>query len=323
MAIIKLLSNTKLGIVANRMPRSTGDILFKVLTIISASIVILLMVGIFIELMTYAAESIKKFGMSFLYIDKWDPVFGEFGAISSIYGAVISTLIALVLAIPISIIIALFLVEIAPPRISKIIGTGVELLAAIPSIIYGMWGLFVFAPIMSKYIQPMMKGTLGFLPLFEGPPIGIGIMTAGIILAFMVLPYITSVTRDVFYMVPSVVKEAAYGTGATKWEVMRSIVLPYSLQGIVGACFLGLGRALGETMAVTFVIGNSHKIKTSLFAAGNTIASTLANEFTEAVEPLHLSALVHLALVLFIMTVIMQIASQRWLASIRKKASGK
>ena len=209
----------------------------------------------------------------------------EFGGLSSIYGTLVSTLIAMVIAVPLSLAIALFLVELAPPRVSRVVGTMIELLAAIPSIIYGMWGMFVFAPFMARYVQPLLQGTLGFLPLFQGPPMGIGMLTAGIILAFMVLPFICAITRDVFQLVPPVVKESAFGMGATTWEVTYKVTIPYGLVGIIGAVFLGLGRALGETMAVTFVIGNAHRISASLFAPGNTIASTLANEFSEATEP--------------------------------------
>jgi phosphate transport system permease protein len=277
------------------------------------------MAGILFELIRNSRLSLSAFGLDFLITNAWNPVTGQFGAMSSMFGTAVSTLIAIVIAIPLGLVIALFLVELATPRVSAFFGTAIELLAAIPSIIYGMWGLFVFAPFMAKHVQPLLGKTLGFLPLFQGPPLGIGMLTAGLILAFMILPYISSVTRDVFGMVPVVVKEAAYGVGATNWEMTRGITLPYSLRGIVGAGFLGLGRALGETMAVTFVIGNNHSISASLFASGNSIASTLANEFTEASDPLYLSALVELGLVLFLITVLFQAAAQLWLWSIRKK----
>jgi len=191
-----------------------------------------------------------------------------------------------------------------------VVGTAIELLAAIPSIIYGMWGLFVFAPFMATYVQPWLGSTLGFLPLFSGPPLGIGMLTAGIILAFMILPFISSISREVFSLVPSVVKESAYGLGSTTWEVTYKVTVPYGLVGIIGAMFLGLGRALGETMAVTFVIGNAHRISASLFAPGNTIASTLANEFSEATEPLYISSLVALGLVLYLITYLVQVIAQ-------------
>jgi phosphate transport system permease protein len=263
--------------------------------------------------------AVAKFGLGFLVSDAWNPVTGDFGGLSSIFGTAASTLIAMLIATPLGLVIALFLVELAPPKLSAFFGSAIELLAAIPSIIYGMWGLFVFAPFMANHVQPILGKYLGFLPLFQGPPLGIGMLTAGIILALMILPYISSVTRDVFMMVPPVVKEAAYGVGATNWEVTRGVTLRYSLSGIVGAGFLGLGRAVGETMAVTFVIGNNHQISASLFASGNSIASTLANEFTEASDPLYLSSLINLGLVLFIMTLLFQAAAQFWLWHIGKK----
>jgi phosphate transport system permease protein len=299
--------------------RRKGDSTFKGITFAAALAIPLLMAGILVELIRNSRLSLAEFGLGFLTSNVWNPVSGQFGALSSVFGTAMSTAIAMVIAVPLGLVIALFLVELASPRVSAFFGTAIELLAAIPSIIYGMWGLFIFAPFMANYVQPLFQKTLGFLPLFQGPPLGIGILTAGIILAFMILPYISSVTRDVFGMVPVVVKEAAYGIGATNWEVTRGVTLPYSLRGIVGAGFLGLGRALGETMAVTFVIGNNHHISASLFASGNSIASTLANEFTEASEPLYLSSLVELGLVLFLITVIFQAAAQGWLWSIRKK----
>ena len=206
----------------------------------------------------------------------------------------------------------------APPTLRRVCGTGIELLAAVPSIIFGMWGLFVFAPFMGKYVEPALGKSLGFLPLFRGPPMGIGMLTAGIILALMILPYISAVMRDVFLMVPAVVKESAYGMGATTWEVTRRITVRYGIRGLVGACFLGLGRAVGETMAVTFVIGNSYDISSSLFAPGNSIASILANEFNEATDPLYLSSLVELGLILFVVSFLLQIVAHWWLRSLGK-----
>jgi phosphate transport system permease protein len=289
---------------------SRGDSYFTWLTAICSLITPILMAGIFLELLYYSIPSIKKFGFSFLYTQIWNPVTQQFGGASSIYGTLMSTLIAMVIAVPLSIAIALFLVELARPGVSKVVGTLIELLAAIPSIIYGMWGMFVFAPFMAKYIQPLFQNTLGFLPLFQGPPMGLGMLTAGIILAFMILPFICAITRDVFQLVPNVVKESAHGMGATTWEVTYKVTIPYGLVGIIGALFLGLGRALGETMAVTFVIGNAHHIAASLFAPGNSIASTLANEFTEATEPMYVSALIELGLVLFIITYLVQVLAQ-------------
>jgi len=289
---------------------SRGDKTFRWLTILSALLIPLLMGGIFLTLLSQSLPALKRFGFGFLTSQQWNPVTENFGAVSSIYGTLISTVIAMVIAVPLSLALALFLVELAPPRVSRVVGTVIELLAAIPSIIYGMWGMFVFAPFMADYIQPALGKTLGWLPLFQGPPMGIGMLTAGIILAFMVLPFICAITRDVFSLVPNVVKEAAFGMGATTWEVTYKVTIPYGLVGIIGAVFLGLGRALGETMAVTFVIGNSHHISGSLFAGGNTIASTLANEFSEATKALYVSSLIELGLILFVITYAVQMFSQ-------------
>lgn len=289
------------------------DALFKWLTVTAALAVPIIMAGIFWELLSLSWLALKTFGWNFFVSQTWNPVTKQFGALSSIYGTVVSTLIAMFLAVPMSIVIALFLVELAPPRVSKVVGTLIELLAAIPSIIYGMWGLFVFAPFMAAYVQPALGQYLGFLPLFQGPPMGIGMLTAGIILAFMILPFVTAICRDVFALVPPVLKESGYGVGATTWEVTYQITIPYGIVGVLGGVFLGLGRALGETMAVTFVIGNTHKIALSLFAPGNSIASCLANEFAEATEPIYLSSLVALGLVLFIFTFTVQVISQAML----------
>jgi phosphate transport system permease protein len=272
------------------------DGIFQRITVICACLVPLLIGGIFVGLLYYSLPAIKKFGFGFLISQEWNPVTQEFGAASSIFGTIVS--------------IALFLVELAPPLVGRVVGTLIELLAAIPSIIYGMWGLFVFAPFMADRVQPLLGQTLGFLPLFQGPPMGIGMLTAGIILGFMILPFITAIARDVLALVPKTLRESAFGMGATTWEVMRQVMIPYGLVGIIGALFLGLGRALGETMAVTFVIGNSHHISASLFAAGNSIASTLANEFAEATEIIYVSALVELGLVLFLITYLVQVLAQ-------------
>ena len=305
--------------VHRRPGASKGDPLFRWIALSCALVIPTLMAGILLTLLLDSRLAISKFGLGFLVSDAWNPVTGDFGALSSIFGTAVSTLIAMLIAVPLGLIIALFLVELAPPKLGTFFGSAIELLAAIPSIIYGMWGLFVFAPFMANHVQPLLGKYLGFLPLFQGPPLGIGMLTAGIILSLMILPYISSVTRDVFTMVPPVVKEAAYGVGATNWEVTRGVTLRYSLSGIVGAGFLGLGRAVGETMAVTFVIGNNHQMASSLFASGNSIASTLANEFTEASDPLYLSSLINLGLVLFLMTLLFQVAAQVWLWRITKK----
>lgn len=289
---------------------SRGDAAFRWFTAWCALIVPLLMAAIFLALLYYSLPTLKQFGVKFFFSQEWNPVTQQFGAASSIYGTLVSTAIAMLIAVPFSLAIALLLVELAHPRLSRVVGTLIELLAAIPSIIYGMWGMFVFAPLMATYVQPHLQKVLGFLPLFQGPPMGLGMLSAGLILSFMVLPFTCAITRDVFHMVPNVVRESAYGLGATTWEVTYKVTIPYGLVGIIGAFFLGLGRALGETMAVTFVIGNSHKISASLFAPGNTIASCLANEFAEATEPLYISSLVTLGLVLFLITYLVQVVSQ-------------
>ena len=287
-----------------------GDVIFRWLSRGCAFLVPALIGGIFLALLIYSLPAIKKFGVGFLVSPEWNPVTQEFGAASSIFGTVIWTLIAMLLAVPLSLAIAFFLVELAPPAVSRVVSTLIELLAAIPSIIFGMWGLFVFAPFLQAHVQPWLASTLGFLPLFQGPPMGIGIMSAGIILAFMILPFICAIARDVFLLVPRTIRESAFGMGATTWEVMYKVMIPYGLVGLIGAVFLGLGRALGETMAITFVIGNSHRISASLFAAGNSIASTLANEFAEATEPMYVSSLIALGLVLFLITYLVQILAQ-------------
>ncbi len=289
---------------------AAGDRNFRGLTLIFSLLVPLVMLALGLELLRSSWPALQQFGWRFFFSQEWNPVLQQFGAASSIFGTLVSTLIAMAIAVPLSLAIALFLVELAPPRVSRVAGTLIELLAAVPSIIYGMWGLFVFAPFMAHYVQPLLGETLGFLPLFQGPPMGIGMLTAGIILAFMVLPFISAIARDVFQLVPPVVKESAYGMGATTWEVTCKVTIPYGLVGLIGAVFLGLGRALGETMAVTFVIGNAHRISASLFAPGNTIASTLANEFSEATEPLYLSSLMALGLVLYLITYLVQVISQ-------------
>ena len=304
------------------IPGNKGDNAFRWLTAFCAVVVIIIISAIFIELVRHSSLTFEEFGFGFLFEDNWDPVSQEFGAASSIYGTLVSTAIAMVIAGPLSLVIALFLVELAPPAVSRVVGSGIELLAAIPSIIYGLWGLFVFAPFMRDHIQPFLGDTLGFLPLFHGPPLGIGMLTAGIILALMILPFISAVARDVLQMVPKVVKESAYGVGATTWEVTRKVSLRYGIRGIIGAMFLGLGRAIGETMAVTFVIGNAAAISASLFAPSHTIASTLANEFAEAVEPLYSSSLIALGLVLFVMTILFQAVAHFWLVRLRRGMEG-
>lgn len=299
-----------------------ADKVFRWATLSCALLLVLATAGILLELLRVSIPAMQQFGLGFLADSTWDPVKGQFGALSSIYGTLVSTLIAMVIAVPLSLAIALFLVELAPPAVSKVVGTGIELLAAVPSIIYGMWGLFVFAPFMAEYVQPAIQSTLGWIPLFSGPPMGLGMLTAGIILALMILPFIASTMRDVFRMVPPVMKEAGYGLGATTTEVTRDVTVKYGLNGLIGASFLGLGRAIGETMAVTFVIGNNHRIAASLFAPSNSIASTLANEFAEASEPLYLSSLVALGLVLFLITLCIQLVARWWLKRLQVNTGG-
>ncbi len=306
----------------NKKISDSADVIFRILTGSCAAIAFIIVIGIFFELVWNSRLALREFGIGFFISQKWNPVTQEFGALSSVYGTFISTIIAMILAIPMSLVIALFLVELVHPILGRIVGTALELLAAVPSIVYGMWGLFVFAPFIAEYVQPFLGNYLGFLPLFKGPPMGIGMLTAGIILALMILPFVSAVMRDVFKMVPAVVKEAGYGIGATTWEVTCDVTVRYGIRGVVGASFLGLGRALGETMAVTFVIGNNHSIAASLFSPGNTIASNLANEFTEASEPLYLHALVELGLVLFIITFFIQIIAHVWLKRLHKSMGG-
>jgi phosphate transport system permease protein len=298
--------------------KNREDLVFKAITIAAAGTILFLVLAMVIELVLNSREALNTFGIGFLFSGDWDPVHEKFGAASSIFGTLVSTFIAMVIALPLSLVIALFLVELAPPYISNFFGTAIELLAAIPSIIYGMWGLFVFAPFMSDYVQPLLSYLGGSLPLFQGSPMGIGMLTAGIILAIMILPFISSVVRDVFKMVPPVLKESAHGMGSTLWEATYKVTIRYGIRGIVGAAFLGLGRAIGETMAVTFVIGNKHGISASLFSPATSIASTLANEFAEASESLYLSALIELGLVLFLITFIIQIVAQLWIKRFRK-----
>jgi phosphate transport system permease protein len=271
--------------------------------------------------------AIGKFGWGFLVSAQWNPVTGEFGALVPIVGTLLTSAIALAIGVPVSFGIALFLTELAPRWLKRPLGTAIELLAAIPSIIYGMWGLFVLAPLFADYLQPWLIHTLGASPLigplFKGPPQGIGVLTAGFVLAIMVIPFIAAVMRDVFEIVPPVLKESAYGLGCTTWEVVRNVVLPYTKVGVIGGIMLGLGRALGETMAVTFLIGNAHQLTASLLAPGNSIASALANEFTEAVGDLYTSALIELGLILFVITFIVLALAKLLLLQLRKREGRK
>lgn len=284
------------------------DRVFKYSTQFFALSVLLSLLGIIASLIFNAAPALSKFGFGFFTTVEWDIINGEFGGLIAIYGTIMTSIIALLIAVPLSFGIAVFLTETCPTVLRRPLGTAIEILAAVPSIIYGMFGLFIFAPLFAEYIQPALAATFGQIPgigiLFSGAFNGIGILCAGLILAMMILPFIASVMRDVFEIVPPVLKESAYGIGCTTWEVVKNVVLPYTKTGVIGGIMLGLGRALGETMAVTFVIGNAHKISASLFAPGNSIASTLANEFGEAEVGLHYSSLFALGLALFVITFI-------------------
>lgn len=283
-----------------------GDRLFLGMTSFTAYFVLLLLLAITATLVWGGWDAFDKFGLGFFVSKNWDPVTQDFGALIPIYGTLVTSLIALILAVPVSFGIALFISEMAPAWLRQPIGVAIELLAAIPSIIYGMWGLFVFAPFFADHVEPWIDERLGAIPgigvLFQGPPFGIGMLTAGIILGIMIIPFIAAIMRDVFMITPSLLKESAYALGATTWEVVWNVVLPYTRTAVVGGIFLGLGRALGETMAVTFVIGNAHDFSLSLLNPGNSIASTLANEFAEADSEMYLSALIALGFVLFVIT---------------------
>lgn len=303
------------------------DFLFHKVTLLFASSVLAVLAGIIISLIIGAWPAFKEFGPAFITTVEWDPVNERFGGLIAIVGTLATSFIALLIAFPVSFGIALFLTEICPAALRRPLGTAVELLAGVPSIIYGMWGLFVFAPLFADYVQPALHKTLGQLPLisilFKGPMMGIGILTAGLILAVMIIPFIASVMRDVFEIVPAVLKESAYGLGCTKWEVVRKIVLPYTKTGVVGGVMLGLGRALGETMAVTFVIGNAQQLSWSLFAPGNSIASTLANEFAEASSTFHVSSLFALGLILFVITFLVLSAAKLMLMGLARREGAK
>jgi phosphate transport system permease protein len=282
------------------------DKVFHRLTQATALGVLALLGCILVALVIGSLPALRTFGTDFLLTQRWNPVTERFGALAPIYGTIVTSLIAMLIAVPIGLLVAVFLTELCPMWMRRPIGIAIELLAGIPSIIYGIWGLFVFAPFLQTQVQPLLIAAFGNVPilssLFAGPPYGIGTLTAGLILAIMVLPFITSISRDVFEAVPAVLKESAYGLGCTTWEVFRNVVLPYTRVGVIGGVMLGLGRALGETMAVTFVIGNAHRISASILAPGTTISATIANEFTEAVGDLYTSSLIALGLILFAIT---------------------
>lgn len=292
-----------------KAPSKRGDVIFSALVRLAALITLLLLTGIIVSLIFASWPSIQQFGLSFLWSKEWDPPAQEFGALVPIYGTIVTSIIALIIAVPVSFGIALFLTELAPNWLKRPLGIAIELLAAIPSIVYGMWGLFVFAPLFATYFQEPVGNVMSSIPivgeLFSGPAFGIGILAAGVILAIMIIPYIASVMRDVFEQTPVMMKESAYGIGCTTWEVIWNIVLPYTRNGVIGGVMLGLGRALGETMAVTFIIGNTYQLDSaSLFMPGNSITSALANEFAEAETGLHTAALMELGLILFVITFI-------------------
>jgi phosphate transport system permease protein len=305
---------------------SIGDAVFRALTFLFAVFVLLILGGVIVALVEGALPALRTFGFGFVITEVWNPVTEKFGALAPIYGTLVTSAIAMLVGIPVAFGVAVFITEICPIWLKRPLATMIELLAAIPSIIYGIWGLFVFAPFVQQYIQPNLIDSLGQIPgfgaLFTGPPLGIGVLTAGFILAIMVLPFISSIMRDVFETVPAILKESAYGLGATRSEVVRQIVLPYTRIGVVGGIMLGLGRALGETMAVTFVIGNAHRISVSILQPGTTISASLANEFTEAVGDLYLSSLIALGLILFVITFVVLAIAKLLLLRLQQRAGG-
>jgi phosphate transport system permease protein len=342
MAADALAAASPPGMIAETLPRAARtpgpsaprrrsgawrDRVFERTTFAFALLVLCLLGGILLALGVAAAPALAEFGPGFFFTDAWNPVKGLFGGLAPIYGTLVTSAIALAIGVPVSFGIALFLTEMCPTVLKRPLGTAVELLAAIPSIIYGIWGLFVFAPLFGDHVQPLLTQTLGRVPvvgaLFQGAPNGIGVFTAGFILSIMIIPFIASVMRDVFEVVPPVLKESAYGLGATTWEVVRNVVLPYTKVGVIGGIMLGLGRALGETMAVTFVIGNAYRIRVALFEPGNSIASALANEFNEAADPVHRASLIALGLALFVLTTVVLACSRLLIAQLARGEGGR
>ena len=309
-----------------RLKKNPIDIAFSSITGVASLSVIVLIVGILYVLISESFLSIEKFGfLRFITSTDWNPVKGSFGAATNLFGTAITTVLSILIAVPVAIGIAIFVTEIAPNFLKEPIGAAIELLAAIPSIIYGMWGLFTLAPIMANYIEPALKKSIGSLPLvgvlFEGTPMGIDLLTASVILSIMIIPFTASISRDAFNLTPAVIKESAYALGATKWEVVKDIVIPYSKVGVFGGVVLSLGRALGETMAVAFVLGNNHQITTSLFDAAATITVTLANEFTEADTDIYLSSLFYLALLLFVISFIILALAKFFILKAERRSS--
>jgi phosphate transport system permease protein len=324
-ALTENLASSSRGATLRRFRRD--DSRFRTITASAAFLVVLIFAGVIISLSIGAWPALKAFGPAFLVTNAWNPVTEHFGAFSAIYGTLVTSALAMLVAVPIGIGIAIFLTEISPRSLKRPIGVAIELLAGIPSIIYGIWGLFVFAPFFQQTVQPWLIDTFANVPvlstLFAGPPYGIGLFTAALILSIMILPFISAVTRDVFDTVPPTLKEAAYALGCTTWEVMWKVVLPYSRTGVVGGTMLALGRALGETMAVTFVIGNAHHINGSLFSPGTTISASIANEFTEALGDLYVSSLIALGLILFAITFIVLGLAQFMLYRLNVRAGGR
>ena len=308
---------------ARSLRDARAERVFKALVAGAGWLVLILLFGAALSMLWGGREAFSTFGFGFLTSSEWDPVQHKFGALVPIYGTLVTALIAMIIAVPVSFGIALFLTEVAPSWMRGPVAAGIELLAGIPSIIYGMWGLFVFVPFMAAHVIPWLNAHLGHWwiigPLFTGPPLGIGMLTAGIVLAIMVIPFISSVMRDVFLTVPPRLKESAYALGSTTWEVAWDIVLPYTRTAVIGGIFLGLGRALGETMAVTFVLGNAHQLTASLLLPGNSIAATLANEFTEADSDIYLSSLIALGFLLFVVTFIVLAMAKYMLMQLAKR----
>jgi phosphate transport system permease protein len=307
-----------------RSPGGAGDAVFHGMTVAFALVVLLVLGGVIASLLNGGFLAFSRFGFGFFVTSVWNPVTDNFGALAPIYGTLVTSLIAMLIGVPVAFGVALFITELCPKWLKRPLGTMIELLAAIPSIIYGIWGLFVLAPVFQQYVEPALIGSLGRVPglgrLFAGPPLGIGLLTAGFILAIMVLPVIASVMRDVFETVPPMLKESAYGLGATTTEVVWRVVLPFTRVGVVGAILLGLGRALGETMAVTFVIGNSHHVNLSILQPGTTISAALANEFTEAVGDLYQSSLIACGFILFLITFLVLAVAKLLLIRLQKQA---
>jgi phosphate transport system permease protein len=308
-------------------PRKTNDAAtdrgFRWLVSAAAVFVLVALAAAALSMLWGGREAFAKFGIGFLWSNTWDPVGQQFGALVPIYGTLVTALIAMVIAVPVSFGIAMFLTEIAPRRVRGPVGTAVELLAGIPSIIYGMWGLFVLVPVLADHVYPWIDAHLGQWPLvgalFSGPPLGLGMLTAGLVLAIMVIPFIASVMREVFLTVPGRLKESSYALGSTRWEVVWDVVLPYTRSAVIGGIFLGLGRAIGETMAVTFVLGNAHELSASLLMPGNSIAATIANEFAEADSEMYRSSLIALGFVLFVVTFIVLAMARLMLRQLEKR----